>query len=261
MRQLLGWNVTRNLYTAWQRRRITRGKEWREQRDMLSKMHIVPNSRYELDHLKQWFQLPDVTATVIPLGVDPEIYAQDPHDRSIVGLGELTGYILEVGRIETRKNQLGLLQALRHSSLPIVLLGSTHSSEYEASYLNACQELARARGNVYFIERVPEEDMVSLYSRAAVHVLPSWSERPGLVSLEAAACSCKVICSEPGPIYEYLGSDAWYCMPQNSRNIASAIKRAMNSPTPERLRCRVLTQFTWENTARQLLRLYEGLVS
>jgi len=258
---MLGQHVTRKLYVTWHTARAKYSAHWHLQRDLLQSMHVVPNSRYELDHLARWFQLPDLDATVVPLGVDPDVFGQPPTGHPIAELGKLTGYVLEVGRIEERKNQLGLLEALHNVTVPIVFLGEADRCGYEAAYVELCHKLAAARGNVHFLERVPEGLLPSLYARAAVHVLPSWSERPGLVTLEAAACGCKVVSTSFSPIYEYLGGDAWYCQPDDVRSIRTAVMQALTAPTPPDLRTRVLSNFTWEKTALKMLNVYQQLAS
>lgn len=259
LRELLGRSLAYKLYATWQKQRIERGNEWRLQRALLSDMWVVVNSQYESNHLKRWLRLRNLQAAVVPLGIDPDVYTAPPADREIAELGDLADFVLEVGRIETRKNQLGLLLALQQSFLPIVLVGSLrHAPELEKPYIAACQELAQLRGNVYFLEQVTQEDMLSLYSRAAVHVLPSWSERPGLVTLEAAACGCKVVCSVPGPITDYLGDLATYCRSDSPSSIRMSIENALTSPAPVALQQTVLARFTWEKTALQMMQVYDS---
>ncbi len=259
--RVLGRRLARRIYITWQAARIKRGAQWHRQRELLQAMHITPNSRYELNHLQKWFNLPDLDATVVPLGIDPEVFGQSPFEREIPGLGNLTGYVLEVGRIETRKNQLGLLQALRNVPISIVLLGRFSHHEHEVSYVRECEEMAACRGNVLFIKQLPEKALPALYARAAVHVLPSWSERPGLVTLEAAACSCKAVSTGFSSIREYLGDDVWYCRPDDVKSIRTAVEQALAAPTPPGLQARVLNNFTWGQTAWRMWDVYQRMVS
>lgn len=257
---VLGRRITQKLYVVWQAARAKRQAQWQRQRELLMSMHIVPNSRYELNHLKKWFDLPDLDATVIAVGVDTDVFDGAPADCEISELGNLAGYVLEVGRIETRKNQLGLLHALRGTPTPIVFLGQRSRHEHEQAYVRACEAMAKERGNVLFLEHLPEKVLPTLLGRASVHVLPSWSERPGLVTLEAAACGCKVVSTSCSPIYEYLGDDAWYCRPDHVGSIRRAVEHALIAQTPPGLKGRVLTEYTWKQTALRLGDVYSRAI-
>ena len=65
--------------------------------------------------------------------------------------------------------------------------------------------------------------VVALYRSARVHVLPSWFETTGLVSLEAGLCRCDVREHNRGHAREYLGDFAWYCDPADPASICSAV--------------------------------------
>ncbi len=259
--KIFGRRFTQRLYVAWRTERIKRSSQWQMQRDLLQSIKIVTNSYYERDRLARWFDLSCLDATVVPLGIDPEVFNRECVGHPPAALNGLTGYVLEVGRIEGRKNQLGLLKALYDLPVPIVFLGQANQSSYEAAYVEECRQLAMDRGEVYFLEHVPEADLPSLYSMAAVHVLPSWFEFPGLVTLEAAACGCKVVSTSFSPIYEYLGEDAWYCRPDSIRSIRVATQQALSSPISKDLQARVLNNFTWEKTARKMFDVYQQLLS
>lgn len=258
---MFGQRLTELVYQQWQTIRRMRSTDWQRQRRIIEISHLVPNSRYELRHLGHWFGLPDLSASVVPLGVDPDIYGNVdfPTEELPVELKSLQGrYILQVGVISLRKNQDGLLRALMNMDLPIVFLG--RPSPYELEYCEEVAVLADQRKNVIFLERVRESTLPSLYKGAALHVLPSWSERPGLVTLEAAACCCKVVSTNRSPIYEYLGDQAGYCDPSLPSDIKRAVQEALNKPVSPDLSSYVLRQFTWQRTAERLRDVYGAIL-
>ena len=76
--------------------------------------------------------------------------------------------------------------------------------------------------------------MASAYAAAAVHVLPSWMETCGLVSLEAALAGAPLVGSTFGHELEYLEGDAWYADPENadsSKGGSSSLGSRAPSPT------------------------------
>ena len=256
--RIIGSIITRNIYLAWHKRRIRNSEVWKIQRELLMQMFLVPNSYFELNHLKYWFDLPSPRYSIVPLGIDPSVFMKRKITTSLPELDGLTGYVLEVGRLEERKNQLGLIHALNNIDIPILLLGKVVPTE--KYYFELCKQAATKRGNVHFVDFIPEDMLPEVYSQAAVHVLPSWSERPGLVTLEAAACGCKVVSTCYSPIPEYLGDDAWYCRPEYSHTIRNAVSLAISSAHPTNLDNRVRKTFTWENTAFGLRKVILELV-
>jgi glycosyltransferase involved in cell wall biosynthesis len=110
-------------------------------------------------------------------------------------------FILCVGRVEPRKNQLMLLLALQESDLPVVFADGGFM--YQPEYFDMCKAFAR-KGRTVFTGRLSDELLVSAYRACRLHCLPSWYELPGLVSLEAASYGCTVIASPWGCLPDYL---------------------------------------------------------
>lgn len=259
---VFGRRLTGLVYRQWQTSRRFGSQEWQRQRRIVEKAHLAPNSRYELRHLSRWFALPGLAGAIVPLGVDPELYGETAHAAEALptDVQALAGrYILHVGVISRRKNQDGLLRALMDTEVPIVFLGPP--SPYEPDYYREVAALAAQRKDVVFLARLPEQALPALYRGAALQILPSWSERPGLVTLEAAACGCKVVASNRSPIYEYLGARAWYCDPDSTDSIRQAVQEALSKPAPSDLSNFVLSQFTWQRTAERLRDVYERVLS
>lgn len=165
----------------------------------------------------------------------------------------ITDYILCVGRLEKRKNQLALLKALEDWDLPLVF--ATGGVSQEKEYSEYCQ-LFKRRGKNYFVERIPESLLASAYEGATCHVLPSWYELPGLVTIEAAARGTPVVAADAGTIKDYLGDLADYCQPDSYGSIENAVVASLKRTRSNDLRNHV-SQFTWANSAKRMLELYE----
>ncbi len=60
----------------------------------------------------------------------------------------------------------------------------------QRGYVEAVRAQVGRNANVHWLGAVSEEDKRWLYRLARVHVLASWMETTGLVSLEAAALDC-----------------------------------------------------------------------
>ncbi len=168
----------------------------------------------------------------------------------------VSDFVLCVGRLETRKNQLMLLYALKDEDLPVVFVNSkTNQPEYEL----LCKRFNR-KGRTIFTGRISKEMLYSAYKAARVHALPSWYELPGLVSLEAAWWGCNVVASSWGTIKDYLKTYAYYCEPQDPASVKNAVLSAMSNPYDQKVR-RLLKNYTWPNQAQRILAIYEKVLA
>ena len=166
-------------------------------------------------------------------------------------------FILCVGRLETRKNQLMLLKAFERSDLPIVF--ATGGFTYQPNYESACKNFKRP-GRTVFLDRLDEKLLASAYSAARVHALPSWFELPGIVSMEAARRGTNIVVSDYGTARDYFGDRAFYCAPSDPQSIYNAVMAAYHAPATDDL-SQALSECTWKNAASKTLEVYTKVVS
>jgi glycosyltransferase involved in cell wall biosynthesis len=229
------------------------------QRELLARCDVLlPNSRSELRRIEQDLHL-DISAdryVTVPNGIDPVYYSserlrgQSPPRH----LAAYEGCVLCVGRVEGRKNQLSLIRALRGSPYRLVLAGSPAANQ-RAYVEDVRAEVARCP-NVEWLGSVSEEEKRWLYHLARVHVLPSWMETTGLVSLEAAALGCALVVTPNGDTLEYFDGHASFCQPDDEGSIRVAVDAAHRAGPDSVLQRRILTDYTWDAAARASARGY-----
>jgi glycosyltransferase involved in cell wall biosynthesis len=207
---------------------------------------LLPNSAMEADTIRAELGV-TTPMVVVPNGIDEAIFSQPspPWEAR-------SETVLYVGRFEPHKNQLGLIHALHDRPYELVLVGPPHPHHQE--YRRECMRVAGPR--VRFVSETSQEALVDLYGGARVHVLPSWYETTGLVSLEAAALGCNVVTTDRGFASEYFGPLARYCDPADPRTIAAAVDGALRTPPDPALRKRVLDRFTWRDAGQATLAAY-----
>ncbi|MCA9472046.1 MAG: glycosyltransferase [Nitrospirales bacterium] len=164
----------------------------------------------------------------------------------------VTDYVLCVGRLETRKNQLMLLKALQYESLPIVFV--TGGVSYQPEYEDLCRRFPRTAPTI-FVGRLSDEMLASCYQGAKVFCLPSWYELPGIVTVEAARFGCAIVATSWGTLKDYLPYGVHYCEPDDPNSIRDAILDAFRIPPPAILQTDA-AQFCWDKTANRLKSLY-----
>lgn len=175
----------------------------------------------------------------------------------VKGLTGNRDFVLCVGRLEARKNQLMLLKALEDTDIPIVF--ATSGFTYQPQYAQACKLFKRKQGQVVFLQALSPEELNALFLEARVHALPSWYELPGIVSQEAAKLGANVVVSDYGTPRDYLGDEAFYCAPDDPESILDAVVDAFSSPLRPGL-ARQVSDYTWENAAARVLEIYQRVL-
>lgn len=265
--RVLGKQSAWRFYRAFQMARAPRDPGWQVNRaGMLASDVIATTSRWENSWLAAHFRLPNhvrQAMRIAPFGIDAARYNQAFTPEQLAAFRARydlpAGYVVQVARIEEKKNQLAVIEALRDDPTPLVFVGKP-SPYYAPDYAERCFAAGARRGNTRFLGWIPDEDLPLMYAAAAAHVMASWVELPGLSSLEAGAMGTRVISTAVSPLPELLADLAWYCDPYDQASIRSAILTALGSPTPVALRPKLLAEYNWQAVAARNLALYEDVV-
>jgi len=207
---------------------------------------ILPNSESEYKRVEQTYTC-KLKYMVVPNGINPDDFQYNPADEKDSLL------VLCVARIEGNKNQLNLIKALNNTKFRLLIIGAHAPSQ--SAYYRRCRNMAA--DNISFLDRIREDELLTHYRRAKVHVLPSWFETTGLSSVEAAAMGCNIVITDKGDTREYFENDAFYCDPSSPGSIFEAIEKASSAPFNENLRQKILKQYTWKQAALQTLKAYQ----
>ena len=230
-------------------------------KDLLQQVDgLLPNSWLELQALRNDLQWHGETFEVAHYGVDPSLFLDPDPEPFRKATGIKGPFVLQAGRIEPAKNQAMLCWALRDTNLPIVLIGS---SSHWPAYADLCRNISGDRLRI--IDHLPQHLLASAYAAAGVHVLPSWMETCGLVSLEAALAGAPLVGSTFGHELEYLEGDAWYGDPGDPSSLFKAVQAAWAAgrqhQRPIAMKRKVLERFNWERTVDATEKLYRRVLS
>jgi len=220
--------------------------------------HLLPQSRAELDNLKKVHGI-ELPATLIINGAETAVFDQATPDW-FVQTHKVRDFVLIVGLVEPRKNQLMLLHALRDTGLTVVVVGR----HYDHAYYQLCRKFAAPC--TLFIDHLPHEQLASAFKAARVHALPSWMECAAFVNIEAALSGCALAVSDRTSEKEYFGADAYYCDPGNLDSIRAAVLSAhRNHAADAQKRARLSelfrTRFNWRQAAESTLAGYEAALA
>ncbi len=238
---------------------VFRGLENMHKETLSSADIVLVQTKLEAKDLQDTYHV-DFKWRLVPNGVGKVFLENRPTKNPI----PFEDYILSVGRIEPRKNQLQIAEAvasLRQSwnkDLRLVFVGSKPRFKH-FEYIWRFDQLLSKNPWVLYVPKVPYEKMPAYYQHARVSVSASWFESTGLTSLEALFCGTSVVASGDRA-REYLGDFAEYCRPNDVASIAQATRRAYERPLPqipEKLR----REYTWENAAKKTLEVYRQILS
>jgi len=213
---------------------------------------LLPNSSMETDVLRKDFRISS-PCYVIPNCSDKMF--SSANGKSFVEKYGLRDFVLCVGRLNYRKNQLALIQAMKKTGYKLVLIGRKSNEDYCQLCKSASDE------NVLFIDELRHHELISAYGAAKVHVLPSWFETPGLSSLEAGIAGCNIVSTDRGCTKEYFKEMAEYCNPESTESIRSSVEKAYQKPKDNILRDYILNHYTWETAAKKTLDAYLDVLS
>jgi len=201
---------------------------------------------------------------VVPNGVDVELFRPPVGERCDSESRE--SIILCVARgLEPRKGIKYLIEALPAVTevieAKLVIVG-----EASQSVKRQIAEAARALGvlnNIDIIDAVSLHDLIRLYQRAEVTVVPSTLEGFSKPTLESMACGTPVIGTAVGAVPELLGETSGILIkPGDSNAIAEALTallldKGRVQKMGQYARRRVMEHFTWESVVRRIFTLCE----
>lgn len=211
---------------------------------------LAPATRTEAELIRRDFGVM-APMHLVPMGVD-RLYQHGDARRFTARYGQ-ADFLLCVGRLEPQQNQLGLIEALAGTELPLVFLGPPADPEY----FEACQ--CRAETAVFY-PPLPPLEVADAYAAARVCALPGWDDSLAQPALAAGLAGCNVVAPDRTFFRECLGDDAWYCDPVDLGSIREAVLAAWEAPRAGTLRTRLL-DFTWERAAIETFKAYETLLT
>ncbi|MEO5567521.1 MAG: glycogen synthase [Gemmatimonadaceae bacterium] len=249
---------------------------------------VIAVSKAMKADVEQLYGVSPERVRVIHNGIDPEEYRRRESSATLrrLGVDPDVPIVLFVGRITRQKGILHLVRALpflEHTDVQVVLCAGAPDTEEIGRAMS--ELVADVRGHtaarvVWILDMVPKEDVIALYSHAAIFVCPSVYEPFGIINLEAMACETAVVAAAVGGIPEivvhgetgllvpFASEGAASPEPRDpegySRALAAAIDALLDAPERRAAmaragRARVETQFSWRQIASATLDFYREL--
>ncbi|MAM86518.1 MAG: hypothetical protein CME36_04300 [unclassified Hahellaceae] len=201
-------------------------------------------------------------------GVDIERYSPGPSSmRSTYGIPDQAFVAIFAGRLQPVKGLLVLARALQQLHEPDLFVVVAGDGSERQPFEEARASFAFP-DNVIMLGAVPNEKMVDLYRGSDVLLLPSLMEATSISGLEAMACGLPIIGSRVGGIPAIVDEEqsGLLVQPGNEEALALAIKtlktdRKLCAELGQNSRTKVVTDFSWETIAAQIVKAYKQCLS
>ena len=171
-------------------------------------------------------------------------------------------YILNVGTIETRKNVLLAVKALKNIETTLVIVGK--KTDYVNEIENYIKE-NKLKNKIIFLNGLDLKELAILYRNAQIFVYPSIYEGFGIPIIEALYSKTPVITTAGGVFPEAGGPDSVYVKTDDVLAMELAINQLLSD---ENLRSEIsekgfefVQKFNDNIVATKYNKIYESLVS
>jgi glycosyltransferase involved in cell wall biosynthesis len=136
---------------------------------------------------------------------------------------------------------------------------------YGPPEVEEANRLARENGvanKIVWLDELSDEDMVALYQRSLVCVLPYTGSFAGLPASLAAACQLPVVCTRKAGLPDHLGESGVWVDENNHEQLAEQIMELMSNDrlrqeVGARLLKRAQQHLCWDVIADRTLKIYE----
>lgn len=228
---------------------------------------VITGSDFSRQAIQRVYGVPDEKIAVVPYAAAAlfrPISREAAQARIRERFGIAAPFILMVGDLQPRKNQVGLIRAFTElvrgfPRLPhhLVLAGQKN---WHGGDARRAAGRSGASARIHFTGFVPDEDLLDLYNASEFFVFPSFYEGFGLPVLEAMACARAVACSKTSAVHEVADAAAILFDPKSIGDMTRAMRDLALSPDlrarMERLGLQRASQFSWRNTAQRTLDVY-----
>jgi glycosyltransferase involved in cell wall biosynthesis len=227
--------------------------------------YVFPSSIQEEETVKR--DSPDANTSVIYYSTDLEEKFKNINKNLFsekYGIKEK--YIIQVGRLESRKNQIYTVLACRDIPVPLVFIATKGYQNWYTELLVKVilkyrkyptyiisQDMENQEVGLLKIKKMDKGEKLSwdvlgsAYAGALVNVHPAFYELPGLTYLESIYLGIKTICSKDASIKEYIDTEKskdglFFVSPNNLSQIRNSIIESIYGLEPMKAQLRKISQ-------------------
>jgi glycosyltransferase involved in cell wall biosynthesis len=225
---------------------------------------IITVSNFELNNIISKLDIPRDRMEMIYNGYNEWFAPNGDKDEVYKKYIAQKGYFFFLGNTDPKKNSERTLVAyaryLERSSVKRKLLLADLAPQYLKSIL-ANNNIEHIKDYIISPGYIVNSDLPYIYNGAFAFLYTSLRESFGIPLLEAMACGTPVITSNTSSMPEIAGPDAVLINPESADEISDKMLQLESDSTyyhyQKEMGLERAKQFSWRNTAVQLLELYE----
>ena len=189
-----------------------------------------------------------------------EIYSEEEKLATALKLNLPKEYLLNVGTIESRKNVLSVVRAIKNIDTHLIIIGG--ETKYSLTVKNYIAE-NNLEHKVSFLNGLTARELAITYQLATIFIYPSLFEGFGIPIIEALYSKTPVITSNSGVFPEAGGPHSVYVDPINIAAMETAIKallgnKALRNEISEK-GYTFVQQFNDKTIATEVMALYNSI--
>nr|WP_314865979.1 glycosyltransferase family 1 protein [uncultured Flavobacterium sp.] len=192
-----------------------------------SDLVIAISAQTKTDLIK-YFNVPSDKIKVIYQGCNPAFkkdYSLE-HTKMVIEKYNLpANFILNVGTVESRKNILSAVKAIKNIDISLVIIGN------QTPYKKKIEDYIKQNNiehKIVFLNEVEVEELAIIYQLATLFIYPSLYEGFGIPIIESLYSKTPVITTKGGVFHESGGPNTLYIDTNNIKEITNSISLLLN---------------------------------
>ena len=215
-------------------------------------------SGYSKDRISKIFNINENRIIVTPNAVGEEFKQDMSKQESVEYIQEkynISKHLIYVSRIEPRKNHQMLLIAfieleLWKSSYSLVFIGKNcfENKELNKLYDNLDNNI---KSFIYFLEDIPQFDLIHFYNASILSVFPSLAEGFGIPPLESVSMGVPTLCSNQTAMrdFDFFGEQLFNPLDLNELKIKIRKQLQEGNQNVKLIADKVHQKYSWKNTS------------
>lgn len=223
--------------------------------------HIITVSEASKTDISSAFSIPHNRFRVVANGINTDIFHPLP------GVKRLDNHIMVTNSADTPLKGLRfLIEAVasirKNRDVHLTVIGAPKKDGVIDKMVNSLN----AHDYITFTGRIDDSEFAQYYAKTTIAAVPSIYEGFGLPAGEAMACKVPVISTTGGALPEVVGDAGVLVPPGDAKALQDAIVDLLDNPAKRTKLAeagfeRVKKNFTWLNTARQVVEVYREAIS
>ena len=207
----------------------------------------------------KYFKVPSDKIHVIPNIVHTK-YFENKLNSSFLETYKISNYVLVVGSVCSRKNQLNLIKACTKKNYKLVIIGNLLDGE--DAYGKLIEKAIEGNPDIIWIKglKANSDELLSAYQCSSVVALTSYIEQQPITLLEAVAVQKPLLIANRAFSKQKYYHNAMCVPPDSIDSIADGLERILSAPSKFIPSLLTIEECREENVGNRYQQLYKSVL-